>query len=87
MGGGGGHGVPGWEPRGVFCNHNMISCAEQRSRQGEADRGLARVAPASLLLWLPRGCSGILLVPAVAMHSAVSGTLPLAGGFFGLGGD
>lgn len=21
--------IPGWEPRGVFCNHNMISCAEQ----------------------------------------------------------
>lgn len=38
-GGGGGRGVPGWEPRGVFCNHNMISCAEQRSRQGEADGG------------------------------------------------
>ncbi|XP_057580733.1 LOW QUALITY PROTEIN: coiled-coil domain-containing protein 9B [Hippopotamus amphibius kiboko] len=48
----------------------MISCAEQRSRQGEAGRGPAPVAPASLLLWLPRGCSGILSVPAVAMHSA-----------------
>uniref|UniRef100_H0Y0C4 Coiled-coil domain containing 9B n=1 Tax=Otolemur garnettii TaxID=30611 RepID=H0Y0C4_OTOGA len=47
----------------------MISCAERRSRQGEAGRGLAPVAPASLLLWLPWGCSGI-LVPAVAMHSA-----------------
>lgn len=21
--------IPGSEPRGVFCNHNMISCAEQ----------------------------------------------------------
>ncbi|XP_005860303.2 PREDICTED: uncharacterized protein C15orf52 homolog isoform X1 [Myotis brandtii] len=70
MGGGSGRGVPGREPRGVFCNHNMISCAEQRSRQGEAGRGLAPVAPASLLLRLPRGCSGILSVPAVAMHSA-----------------
>ncbi|KAK1338922.1 hypothetical protein QTO34_019590 [Cnephaeus nilssonii] len=70
MGGGSGQGVPGREPRGVFCNHNMISCAEQRSRQGEAGRGLAPVAPASLLLRLPRGCSGILSVPAVAMHSA-----------------
>ncbi|XP_013215269.3 coiled-coil domain-containing protein 9B isoform X2 [Ictidomys tridecemlineatus] len=48
----------------------MISCAEQRSRQGEAGRGPAPVAPASLLLWFPRGCSGILLVLAVAMHSA-----------------
>ncbi|XP_047397004.1 coiled-coil domain-containing protein 9B isoform X2 [Sciurus carolinensis] len=48
----------------------MISCAEQRSRQGEASRGPAPVAPASLLLWFPRGCSGILLVLAVAMHSA-----------------
>ncbi|XP_003935767.1 coiled-coil domain-containing protein 9B isoform X1 [Saimiri boliviensis] len=48
----------------------MISCAEQRSRQGEASKGPAPVAPASLPLWLPRGCSGILLVPAVAMHSA-----------------
>lgn len=39
-GGGGQAGVPGWEPRALFCNHNMISCAEQqsRSRQGEADR-------------------------------------------------
>ncbi|XP_059512963.1 coiled-coil domain-containing protein 9B isoform X4 [Myotis daubentonii] len=70
MGGGSGRGVPGREPRGVFCNHNMISCAEQRSRQGEAGRGLAPAAPASLLLRLPRGCSGILSVPAVAMHSA-----------------
>lgn len=50
MGGGSGQGVPGWEPRGVFCNHNMISCAEQRSRQGEAGRGLAPAAPVSLLL-------------------------------------
>ncbi|XP_054954596.2 coiled-coil domain-containing protein 9B isoform X2 [Pan paniscus] len=48
----------------------MISCAEQRSRQGEAGRGPAPVAPAFLPLWLPRGCSGILSVPAVAMHSA-----------------
>ncbi|XP_037690243.1 LOW QUALITY PROTEIN: coiled-coil domain-containing protein 9B [Choloepus didactylus] len=48
----------------------MISCAEQRSRQGEAGRGLAPVAPAFFPLWLPRGCSGILSVPAVAMHSA-----------------
>ncbi|XP_046317118.1 coiled-coil domain-containing protein 9B isoform X2 [Marmota monax] len=48
----------------------MISCAEQRSRQGEAGRGPAPVAPASLLLWFPRGCSGILLVLDVAMHSA-----------------
>ncbi|XP_051678495.2 collagen alpha-1(I) chain isoform X2 [Oryctolagus cuniculus] len=54
-GGGGGRGVPGWEPRGVFCNHNMISCAEQWSRQGEAGRGPAPAAPASLLLWLPQG--------------------------------
>ncbi|KAM9646472.1 LOW QUALITY PROTEIN: coiled-coil domain-containing protein 9B [Trichechus inunguis] len=72
MGGGGDRGVPGWEPRGVFCNHNMISCAEQ-SRQGEAGRGRQRPgsrAPASLQLWLPWGCSGILLVPAVAMHLA-----------------
>ena len=38
-GGGGGRSVPGWEPRGVFCNHNMISCAEPRSRQGEAGGG------------------------------------------------
>lgn len=43
------------------------------------------MAPASLLLWLPQGCSGNLSVPAVAMRSAVSGTLPLAGGFLGLG--
>lgn len=43
------------------------------------------MAPASLLLWLPQGCSGNLSVPAVAMHSAVSGTLSLAGGFLGLG--
>lgn len=63
MGGGSGRGVPGWEPRGVFCNHNMISCAERRNRLGEAGRGLAAVAPASLLLWLSRGCSGILFVP------------------------
>ncbi|XP_008507705.2 coiled-coil domain-containing protein 9B isoform X1 [Equus przewalskii] len=70
MGGGSGRGVPGWEPRGVFCNHNMISCAEQQSRQGEAGRGPAPVAPASLLLWFPWGCSGILSVPAVTMHSA-----------------
>nr|XP_054095708.1 coiled-coil domain-containing protein 9B isoform X3 [Callithrix jacchus] len=48
----------------------MISCAEQRSRQGEASKGPALVAPASLPLWLPRGCSGILSVLAVAMHSA-----------------
>uniref|UniRef100_A0A2K6F4J7 Coiled-coil domain containing 9B n=2 Tax=Propithecus coquereli TaxID=379532 RepID=A0A2K6F4J7_PROCO len=50
----------------------MISCAEQRSRQGEAGRGLVPVASASLPLWFPRGCSGILSVPAVAvaMHSA-----------------
>ncbi|XP_032117051.1 coiled-coil domain-containing protein 9B isoform X3 [Sapajus apella] len=48
----------------------MISCAEQRSRQGEASKGPTPVAPASLPLWLPRGCSGILSVPAVAMHSA-----------------
>ncbi|CAK6432369.1 unnamed protein product [Pipistrellus nathusii] len=48
----------------------MISCAERRSRQGEAGGGLAPVAPASLLLRLPRGCSGILSVPAAAMHSA-----------------
>ncbi|XP_037358106.1 coiled-coil domain-containing protein 9B [Talpa occidentalis] len=48
----------------------MISCAEQRSRRGEASRGPALVAPASLLFWLPWGCSGILPVPAVAMHSA-----------------
>ncbi|XP_008068036.1 uncharacterized protein C15orf52 homolog [Carlito syrichta] len=48
----------------------MISCAEQRSRQGEAGRGPAPVAPASLPLWLPGGCSGILSVPAAAMHSA-----------------
>ncbi|KAM5235013.1 LOW QUALITY PROTEIN: coiled-coil domain-containing protein 9B [Ctenodactylus gundi] len=48
----------------------MISCAERReSRQGEASRGLAQ-APASLLLWLPRGASGILSVPAAAMYSA-----------------
>lgn len=85
MGGGSGQGVPGREPRGVFCNHNMISCAEQRSRQGEAGRGLAPVAPASLLLRLPWGCSGILSVPAVAMHSAVSGTSPLVEGFLGPG--
>lgn len=38
MGGGSGHSIPGWEPRGVFCNHNMISCAEKRSRQGEGQR-------------------------------------------------
>ncbi|KAM6181472.1 LOW QUALITY PROTEIN: coiled-coil domain-containing protein 9B [Erethizon dorsatum] len=47
----------------------MISCAEQ-SRQGEASRGPALAAPASLLLWLPQGCSGILSVPAVAMYPA-----------------
>ncbi|XP_023567478.1 uncharacterized protein C15orf52 homolog isoform X2 [Octodon degus] len=47
----------------------MISCAEQRSRQGEASRG---PAPASLLLWLPQGCSGILSVPAVVMNPAGS---------------
>lgn len=62
----------------------MISCAEKRSRQGEAGRGPAPAATASLLLWLPWGCSGILSVPAVAMHSAVSGTLPLVEGFLGL---
>ncbi|KAM7157422.1 coiled-coil domain-containing protein 9B isoform 3-T3 [Molossus nigricans] len=50
----------------------MISCAEQQQRPGEAGRVLAPVAPASLLLWLSRGCSGILLVPAAAMHSAWS---------------
>ncbi|XP_008840542.1 LOW QUALITY PROTEIN: coiled-coil domain-containing protein 9B [Nannospalax galili] len=51
----------------------MISCAEQQSRlvQRKADRGPAPVAPASLQLWVPRDCSGILSVPAVAMHSAV----------------
>ncbi|XP_045439623.1 coiled-coil domain-containing protein 9B isoform X1 [Pipistrellus kuhlii] len=48
----------------------MISCAGRRSRQGEAGGGLAPVAPAALLLRLPRGCSGILSVPAAAMHSA-----------------
>lgn len=64
----------------------MISCAEQQSRQGEAGRGPAPVAPASLLLWFPWGCSGILSVPAVTMHSAVSGTSPLTGGFLGVGG-
>lgn len=87
MGRGSGHSIPGWEPRGVFCNHNMISCAEKRSRQGEAGRGPAPAAPAtaSLLLWLPWGCSGIPSVPAIAMHSAVSGTLPLVEGFLGLG--
>uniref|UniRef100_A0A8C3WYW9 Coiled-coil domain containing 9B n=1 Tax=Catagonus wagneri TaxID=51154 RepID=A0A8C3WYW9_9CETA len=68
MGGGSGRGVPGWEPRGVFCNHNMISCAERQSQQGETGRGPGSVAPVSL--WLPQDCSGILSVPSVAMHSA-----------------
>uniref|UniRef100_A0A8C6A3C3 Coiled-coil domain containing 9B n=3 Tax=Marmota marmota marmota TaxID=9994 RepID=A0A8C6A3C3_MARMA len=47
----------------------MISCAEQRSRQGEAGRagsGGSSFPPALV----PPGCSGILLVLAVAMHSA-----------------
>lgn len=66
MGGGSGRRVPGWEPRGVFCNHNMISCAEQRSRQGEAGRGpapAAPAAPASLLLWLSGAALEFFLCP------------------------
>lgn len=62
----------------------MKPAGRGQQRPGSGSGGSA--APASLLLWLPWGCSGILSVPTVAMHSAVSGTSPLAGGFLGLGG-
>lgn len=51
MGGGSGRCVPGWEPRGVFCNHNMISCAEQRT-------GRERPAEARLRQLQRPFCSG-----------------------------
>uniref|UniRef100_A0A452RAL6 Coiled-coil domain containing 9B n=1 Tax=Ursus americanus TaxID=9643 RepID=A0A452RAL6_URSAM len=41
-----------------------------QQRPGSGSGGSA--APASLLLWLPWGCSGILSVPTVVMHSAGS---------------